>query len=126
MLKQKIEKMIENSFIGLCGLQELYSLDSYRISLSIETSALQVRLSFSFLSLLQCKYLSANPGILSLCLVWFYYLSRSAEFPQGFLYLFSSSFHYKLRLLMLLLTTVSKYSTGGNLISLGVKNVQFY
>lgn len=38
---------------------------------------------------------------------------------------FFSSFHYKLRLLIPLLTIVSKYSAGENLISLGMKNVQF-
>lgn len=85
-------------------------MDSCRIFLPIETSAFQVTVSLSFLSLLQRKYLRDNPDILSLHLVLFYYLSRTTEFPQGFLYLFFSSFHYKLRLLIPLLTTVSKYS----------------
>lgn len=94
--------------------------------LSIETSALQVLLSFSFLSLLQWKYLSANPGILfflfGFVLLPFqnYWISPRFSLP------FFSSFHYKLRLLIPLLTIVSKYSAGEKTVSLSVKNVQFY
>lgn len=102
-------------------------MDSCRISLFIywdispSSDAFILFFITSSMEVLKCQ-----PWYTFLC-VWFCFITfpELLNFPKVF-FTFFSSLHYKLRLLIPLLSIVSKHSVGEKIISLSVKNVQFY
>lgn len=111
----------------MCGLYGICSLDSCRISSFIywdigpSNDAFILFFITSSMEVFKCQpwYTFFVFGFVLLPFQY-YWISPRFSLP------FFSSFHYKLRLLIPLLTTVSKYSAGEKIISLSVKNVQFY
>lgn len=111
----------------MCGLWGICSLDSCRISLFIywdispSNDAFILFFITSSMEVFKCQpWCTFSVFGFVLLPFQYYWISPRLSLP------FFSSFHYKLRLLIPLLTTVSKYSAGEKIISLSVKNVQFY